>query len=92
MSEYIEVETYFTDDPEVIVLSSNLNLGEEGEENYSCIEEMEEGTAVAQTLAKVEGLKSLRIYGKSIEINRDPNFDWHIIVAEVNSALKDFFL
>jgi hypothetical protein len=92
MSEYIEVKTNFTDDPDVIVLSSNLILGEESEEIYTSIEEMEEGTAVAQTLAKVEGLKSLIIYGKSIEITRDPNFDWHVIVAEVNSALKDFFL
>ena len=92
MSEYIEVETTFTEDPNIIVISTNLTLAEETEETYGSIEDMEEGSAVAQTLALITGIKSMRIYDKNLEITREKGFDWHNIVADINAALKDFFL
>jgi hypothetical protein len=92
MSEYIEVETTFTDDPDVIVISTNLTLAEHGEEMYQSIEDMEEGSAVAQALALVEGIDSLRIYEKELELRRKATVNWHNIVADINSSLRDFFL
>ena len=92
MSEYIEVETTFTDDPDVTVISTNLTLAEHGEEIYHSIEDMEEGSAVAQALALVEGIVSLRIGEKRLKIRRDATINWHNIVSDVNSVLKDFFL
>jgi hypothetical protein len=53
---------------------------------------MEEGSAVAQALAVVGGIEMLFIDGRDLTISRDPDVDWHVIVADVSSALKDFFL
>jgi hypothetical protein len=53
---------------------------------------MEEGSGVAQVLALVEGINTLRIFEKSLEITRNTTINWHNIVADVNMALKDFFL
>ncbi len=92
MSEYIEIETTFTDNPDVIVIITNLTLAEHGEEIYHSIEDMEEGSSVAQVLALVEGINTLRIFEKSLEITRNTTINWHNIVADVNMALKDFFL
>lgn len=92
MSEYIEIETNFTDNPDVILISTNLTLAEAGEESYQSREDMEEGSPLAQTLALIEGIIQLRIYDKGLEIRRNPADDWYYIVPEISTALKDFFL
>ncbi len=92
MSEYIEIETTITDDPAVLSFSTNLNLSEEGVERYDSPAEMEVGSAVAQSMALVEGINKLRIEGSDMIVTRDPNTPWHLIIAEVTAALKEFFL
>jgi hypothetical protein len=92
MSEYIEIETAITDDPAVLAFSTNLRLAEEGVERYDSPAEMEVGSAVAQAMALVEGIKKLRIEGGDMLVTRDSKTPWHLIIAEVTAALKEFFL
>ncbi len=53
---------------------------------------MEEGSPVAQTLAMIDGINTLRIEGSNLVITRDPDSEWSLIVEDVSTALKDFFL
>jgi hypothetical protein len=92
MSEYIEIETEATDDPAVINFSTNLSLTDEGAEEYGSAEEMEEGTPLAQAISHVEGIQGLRIEGSNLAVTRDLETPWHIVVADVSAAIKDFFL
>ena len=59
---------------------------------YDSPEEMEVGSAVAQSMALVEGVEKLRIEGSDMILTRDPDMPWHLIIAEVTAALKEFFL
>lgn len=92
MSEYIEIETEMSDDGRTMHISTNLRLAEGESEIYHSSEEMEEGSPVAQTLAVIEGIVVLRIEDTDLVITREPDADWHIIVADISAALKDFFL
>jgi hypothetical protein len=92
MSEYIEIETETTKDPHVLHFYTNLTLSAEGVESYNSPEEMEEGSPVAQALSYVDGLRHLRIEGNNMAVRRDPDVPWHLIVADVTAAIKDFFL
>lgn len=92
MSEYLKVEAIPTDDPDVMVFHTNLRLAEGQVEFYRSIQEMEEGSAVAQTLALIEGIKSLRIEDTALEVTRYNDIPWHPIAADINAALKEFFL
>lgn len=92
MSEYIEIEAEMSDDPAVIYFHTNLALVEEGVEVYDSLEEMEEGSPVAQALAFVEGIRRLRLEGGEMMVTRELDAPRHIIVAEVSAAIKDFFL
>jgi hypothetical protein len=53
---------------------------------------MEEGSPLAQALSPIEGLAFLRIEDQDLVVRRDLLVDWHLIVSEINAALKDFFL
>ncbi|MFW5940689.1 MAG: NifU N-terminal domain-containing protein [Chloroflexota bacterium] len=92
MSEYIEIDTESTDDPDEMRFYSNVMLADAGEEVYDSVEEMEEGSPVAQTLSFVEGIRGLRMDGGKMLITRNPDTPWHIIVADVSAAIRDFFL
>jgi hypothetical protein len=92
MSEYMEIETELSDDGRHLLIYSNLKLAEGDPESYASITEMEVGSPVAQALAMVVGIETLRIDGRDLTITRTPDSDWHIIVAEVSAALKEFFL
>lgn len=92
MSEYIEVQAEYTEDDTIMVLRTNLQLAEEDPEEYLSIEEMEEGSALAQVMAPVEGLLRLRIEAHHLTIWRDPEVPWHLIISEITVALKEFFL
>ena len=92
MSEYIEIETEMSDDGSQMFFYTNLNLTEGAAEIYDSVSDMEEGSPVAQALAVVAGIKRLEIDGRDLTIIRDPDFAWHIIVADISAALKDFFL
>lgn len=92
MSEYIEIETEATADPTVMIFNTNLRLIDLDSEEYASPEMMEEGSALAQALAQVEGLLRLRIEEHELIVTRDLAVPWHLIIAEVNAAMKDFFL
>lgn len=92
MSEYIEIRPEFSDDPDVVVIYTNLTLTEREAEQYDSVMAMEEGSPLAQMLAVIDGIERLHLQGDKITIWRDPAEDWHFIVADVTAALKDFFL
>jgi len=92
MSEYIEIETEMSDDGLQMFFFTNLNLAEADSEYYQSKAEMEEGSAVAQALAVVAGIMELFIDGRDLTVTREPEIEWHVIVADVSAALKDFFL
>jgi len=92
MSEYMEIESEMTDDPAVMHIHTNLLLAVGEVEIYHSLEEMEEGSAVAQALSFIDGIEHLQLDAHQLTITRDPEVPWHIIVAEVTAVLKDFFL
>jgi hypothetical protein len=92
MSEYIEIETEMLADPMEMLFHTNLRLIDRETEEYESPESMEEGSALAQALAQIEGLVRLRIEEHDLAVTRDPDMPWHLIIAEVHSAMKDFFL
>jgi len=92
MSEYIEIESEFTSEPNVMIVRTNLTLAVAGTERYDSVAEMEEGSAVAQALAFVEGVVTLQIESHELMVEIDPSMPWHIVEAEISAALKDFFL
>ncbi|NKQ35953.1 MAG: hypothetical protein HF973_10115 [Chloroflexi bacterium] len=92
MSEYIEIEPELSDDETTMRLYTNLPLAEAGVETYASLEEMEEGSPVAQALSVVEGIETLVIDGRNLTLTRSPATDWYAIVADISAALKEFFL
>lgn len=92
MSEYIEIEAETSDDGTEIHFLTNLLLAEGGEEVYESAAALEEGTPVAQALAPVFGIARLRMNDDELFITPQPDADWHVIIADVTAALKDFFL
>ena len=92
MSEYIEIETELSEDETVIFVTTNLPLAADGRESYASPAAMEDGSPVAQMLAFIEGIEQLTLDGSEMAVTRAPDADWHIIVAEISAALKDFFL
>lgn len=91
MSEYIEIETEMSDDGRQMYIYTNLALAEDTEQ-YESQAEMEEGSPVAQALAHIDGIAQMHIEASDLTITREPDAAWHSIVADVSSALKDFFL
>ncbi len=92
MSEYIEIQTEILDTADTIRFHTNLRLTPEGREEYGSVAEMEEGSPVAQLLSGVEGIMTCSLDGGDIVIRRDPETEWHNLVADVAAALKEFFL
>lgn len=92
MSEYIEIETEPTADPDQLRIVTNLTLAEAETEEYHIPQAMEEGSPLAQSLSFVEGVRRLRIEGQELLVSRDPDVPWHLIVADISAAIRDFFL
>jgi hypothetical protein len=92
MSEYIEIEAEGSDDGTEIHFFTNLPLTEGNEELYESVATLEEGSPVAQALAPVFGIAQLRMSGNDLFITPQSDADWHVIIADVTAALKDFFL
>lgn len=92
MSEYIDIEPEATDDPAMMRLHTNLALTDAGREAYAAPEDMEEGSPLAQALAGIPGLQALVIDGGELLLTSDGDMPWHIIIADVSAAIKDFFL
>ena len=75
-----------------MVIHTNLLLAVGESEHFHSVDAMEEGSAVAQGLASIEGIIGLRIDSHDLVIKRDLSTPWHIVEAETAAALKDFFL
>ena len=92
MSEYIEIHSEPTDDPSTMMIHTNLLLAAGEPEYYHSVDAMEEGSAVAQALASIEGIVGLTIDSHDLVLKRDLSTPWHVVEAEAAAALKDFFL
>lgn len=94
MSEYIEIEALPGADPDEIILTTNIKLTSASHmsETYRSPAEMEEGSPLAQALSYIEGIRQLHISAQTMTIRRDPQVDWHIVIADVSAAVRDFFL
>ncbi len=92
MSEYIDIETELGDDG-VILFHTNLKLTAAGwEEFYASVDELEEGSPVAQALIVVAGIDTVAMSEGEMTITTLLDADWHAVIADVTAALKDFFL
>lgn len=93
MSEYIEIEAELSDDGQSILFETNLPLTAElTEEYYDEAAPLAEGSPLAQSLAGIPGVVSVAIAGSDLTVTYGPDADWHVIIADVTAALKDFFL
>jgi hypothetical protein len=92
MSEYIEIDSELSDDGTAMHIYTNLTLSDEAGEYYDTTEALEEGSPVAQALAVIDGIATLRIEGGDMTVTRQPDAEWHAIVADISAAIKDFFL
>lgn len=92
MSEYIEIETELSDDGQRLTCTTNLTLTEQEQEVYHSPQQMEEGSPLAHALAIIPGLIHLTITPHDLILGKEPDADWHAIVADVSAAIKDFFL
>ena len=93
MSEYIEVEYEPTDDPDVMLITTNLNLTPDGgPEIYESPTEGDEGSPLAQAIFVVPGVAGLTLEGDEILLRREPDTPWFDLIEDVRDALRDFFL
>ncbi len=93
MSEYIEIEAELGDDGQSILFETNLPLTSEAvEEHYDNDAPLAQGSPLAQSLAGISGVLSVTIAGSDLTVIYGPDADWHVIIADVTDALKDFFL
>ncbi len=92
MSEYIEIEAEVGDDG-LIVFETNLPLAAVGQdERYASAAALDEGSPVAQALSVIPGIAALTISGGQMILTAAAEADWHVLVADVTAALKEFFL
>lgn len=75
-----------------MIVHTNLALATGDPERYDSVEAMEEGSAVAQALATIEGIVRMRIESHDLVVGVDFDTPWHFVEAEIAAALKDFFL
>jgi hypothetical protein len=95
MSEYVTVEPYTTDDPDVMELVTNQSLAEEGDEVYNTPEEMELGTVLSQALffaVAGMGMLKLTITADTLIVTRNPDTPWEVLIDELRDALRDYYL
>jgi Scaffold protein Nfu/NifU N terminal len=92
MSEYITVNVESTEDPDVMILVTNLSLAPEGPESYANPEEGDEGSPLAQALFGIGGLVALGVEGDMLHVQREPDAEWPALIDDITEALKDFFL
>jgi len=93
MSEYIEVEYEPTDDPDVMLIMTNLNLTPDGgSEVYESPAEGDEGSPLAQAIFEVPGVAGLTLDGGEVLLRREPDTPWVDLIEDVRDSLRDFFL
>lgn len=94
MSEYVKFQEELTDDPDTMRLITNQTLTEAGaSEYYPSPEAGEEGSPIAQALFfGVEGIQALTLDGHTLIITRQPEVIWELLLDDIRSTLRDFFL
>lgn len=94
MPEYMRITPeYDDDDPDVVHLETNLALRiEDEDEHYATPAEGEEGSPLAQTLFLIDGIAALTITEDTLIVTRSSDFEWHVLIDEISSAVKDFYL
>ena len=94
MPEYIRITPeYDSDDPDVVHLVTNLTLHQgASDEVYASAEEGDIGSPLAQLLFQIEGIQALTITEDTFIITRYPDAEWHILIDEISTAVKDFYL
>jgi hypothetical protein len=93
MSEYFTVEVETTADPDRVEVIVNEILTDADEEVYEGAETGEEGSPIAQVLFHaVDGIRALVIRPDTLVITREPDVPWEMLIDDVRSALRDFFL
>lgn len=94
MSECIKVTPESTEQPDKMLLRTNLALLDDKEEaeTYLSSLEMEEGSVLAQMLAPIDGISRLDIQDRYLVIWKEEDVSWHSILSDVTDALKEFFL
>ncbi len=92
MSEYIEIESELSDDGRSVTFYTNLPLTQGEIEQYSSLEEMVEGSPLAQALSVVDGLLTLRLKGDEMELTPNEELGIQTVINDVTAVLKDFFL
>lgn len=92
MSEYIEIESELSDDGRSVTFYTNLPLTQGEVEQYNTLDEMVEGSPLAQALSVVDGLCTLRLEGDEMELTPDEELGVQTIINDITAVLKDFFL
>jgi hypothetical protein len=84
LSEYIEIRTEIDDVANVVSVTTNLVLSGLGEERYLTAQAMEKGSALAQSLSQIEGIRMLVIEGKEMAVLHDQGIPSHIVASEIS--------
>lgn len=94
MPEYIRIEPeYDEDDPQLVSLRTNLTLTTNAQsEHYASAEEGDEGSPLAQTLFQIEGIAALSITPDTLLVQKVPEAEWHMLIDEIRTAIKDYYL
>ena len=94
MPEYSRIRPeYDPDDDHIVYLVTNLTLAyEDEEEHYDSAAEGEEGSPLAQLLFLIDGITALTITPDTMIVTRDPAVEWYVLIDEISTAIKDFYL
>lgn len=93
MSEYIDIQEEITNNPDIMLLRTNLRLTvDETTEHYASAAEGDEGSPLAQTLFAIPGLVSLTVEEHCLKVERDAEIEWHDLIEDISDMLRDFFL
>ncbi|GAB4467709.1 MAG: hypothetical protein Kow00124_00970 [Anaerolineae bacterium] len=93
MTEYIDIRTETTGDPDVMRLITNLDLTAGGPpEVYESPEAGDHGSPLAQALFAVPGLAALTLTQQELLATREPDTPWPDLLQDIYDVLRDFFL
>ncbi|GAB4575118.1 MAG: hypothetical protein Kow0077_25070 [Anaerolineae bacterium] len=92
MSEYITLDVEDTEDPQTVVIKTNLLLAPDGPEHYDDRVSGEHGSPLAQTIFAIAGVQALTLEENDMIITFSPETELFVLVDELDAALKDFFL
>lgn len=92
MTEYITIDMEPTDEPNTILIQTNLTLAPEGIEVYPDRNNGEEGSPLAQAIFNISDIIALTIEGRTLVIEHTDQIEIFQLVDEIQAILVDFFL